>query len=427
MFFLFRFVSRRAGVPFGLCAASLLLSSLAGELATDARPYALLLAFTTLGLLAWQRAREPALNRGLTLTLLFVAAGGMLLSHIFGLLSWAALVAGALWPLSKRRRSDLPALLCFGLPLLALALYRPMVESHGQSLFPPAFQPGGEDVFNFYIQHIDRELVVLLLTALVTAVLLGRKHLRGRGDWLFSPPEWLSILALLAAPGALIAYLMLAHGAFFPRYGVVACISVALLATALLAFWTGRQPLPALIAALLALLISGEISSFAHGLPRLFSRNPARRSEPVAQLCGACALSASIDPTLPLVDASGLTFIEMDHRESAETLRRIFFLTDQAAAATFAHATIFNSMALERTLFPIRAHVEDYTAFVAAHPHFFVLGQYDYPEDWLLRKLNADGASLRLIGEVPGDYKDHDLYEVSIHPNAAGTPPATSR
>lgn len=425
MLFLFCFVRRRAGVLFGLCSAALLLSSLAGELATDARPYALLLAFTSLGLLAWQRAREPRTQRNLTLFLLLLAAAGMLLSHVFGLLSWAALALGELARTVHRRRLDWPAALAFAAPLSVIGLYLPLLRSHGVAAFPPAFQPGGVDVFDFYIQHVDRELVVLLLAALLTAAILGRRRLRGRGTWLFSPPEWVSILALLATPAVIIAHLMLTHAAFFPRYGVVACISVALLATALLAFWTGGDPRSALLAAALALLISGQIASFVHGLPMLLSRDPFRASEPIPQPCYACILSASIDPSLPLVDASGLTFLEMDHRESPEALRRVFFLTDDAALE-YAHATIFNGMELESRIFPIRAHVQDYISFLQQHPHFFVLGEFNYPEDWLLRKLLADGATLRLRGRVAGDYKDHELYEITSPPGAQNLPAHTA-
>ncbi len=419
MWFLFCFVRRRSGVLFGLLSASLLFSSLAGELATDARPYGLLLAFTSLGLLAWQRSRLPGGLGPLNLSLLVLAAAGMLLSHIFGLLSWSALLLGEAVFAVGHRRVRWPPILAFAAPLLAVVLYVPMLRNHGVSAFPPAFQPGGEDVFNFYIQHIDREIVVLLLTALVTAAALGRKHLRGTGTWLFDPPEWASILALLAIPGVLIAHLMLTHGAFFPRYGAIASTGVALLATALLAFWIGSEPRSALVAALLALLISGQISAAAHGLPMLFGGHPSLASEPVPQPCQACILSASLDPDLPLVIASGLTFLEMDHRESSSTLRRVFFLTDPAAALQFAHATIFNSMDLESRVFPIRAHVESDTTFFRQHQHFFVLGQLVYPEDWLLRKLLSDGASIRLVSEVTGDYKDHELYEVTISPSPA--------
>ena len=142
--------------------------------------------------------------------------------------------------------------------------------------------------------------------------------------------------------------------------------------------------------------------------------HPFRDSEPIVQPCQACRLAVSLNPTLPFVDASGLTFLEMDHREEAQFLHRVFFLTDSRAALQYAHATIFNGMESESHIFPVRANVQDMSTFTRQHPCFFVYGQYDYPEDWLLRKLLADGASLRLVASVGGDYKDHDLYLVTI-------------
>jgi hypothetical protein len=39
----------------------------------------------------------------------------------------------------------------------------------------------------------------------------------------------------------------------------------------------------------------------------------------------------------------------------------------------------------------------------------------DYPEDWLLRKLRADGDSLHDLGKFESTYKDADLYEVTLN------------
>jgi hypothetical protein len=125
-------------------------------------------------------------------------------------------------------------------------------------------------------------------------------------------------------------------------------------------------------------------------------------------------LTKQLDASIPLVDASGLTFLEMDHREDAATLSRVFYLTDPAGSFQFAHANIFESMALEHSVFPMRANVSTYSDFIQHHRRFFVLGQYDYAEDWLLRKLQADGASLRMLGSTTNSYKDKDLYEVSF-------------
>jgi len=124
-----------------------------------------------------------------------------------------------------------------------------------------------------------------------------------------------------------------------------------------------------------------------------------------------------LDPRLPLVDASGLTFLEMNKREDATLLSRVFYLTDRDAAIKYAHATIFEGTEKLRDYWPIVGNVEPYCDFVRQNAHFFVLGTPDYPEDWLIPKLIDDGAELKFVGEVGGSYKDHTLFEVrmSLH------------
>ncbi|MEO6924491.1 MAG: hypothetical protein ABI142_11750, partial [Bryocella sp.] len=65
-------------------------------------------------------------------------------------------------------------------------------------------------------------------------------------------------------------------------------------------------------------------------------------------------------------------------------------------------------------LFPIRANVAPYKEFIQHHPKFFVLGDYDYPEDWLLRKLLDDGATVQILGSTDTSFKSQVLYAVEF-------------
>jgi hypothetical protein len=415
MLAVYRIVQRRAGVLYGCLAAALFLGGLASELAVEARPYAMLLAFLGISFAAWQSLWDPLppRRRGMVLAVLVVAGAGLLLSHVFGLLAWAALGAGEMAHLFVRRRqrpSLLPALLWM-VPLVSVAAYLPALRNHAHSYFPAAFVPGGDDVFEFYIAHVDRELVALWLTALAVFLLLGRAALRPGRPFVLNRPEWTVIVGLMLIPALVIAWLMISKAAFFPRYGIAASFAIAIFAAVFLAWWTDRDPRAALLGILIALLIQGQIPAAIDEL-----LHPARlsRTEPVIAPCSACALTSSLDPTLPLVDASGLAFLEMNRRESPETLDRIYYLTDAAASFQYAHANIFEGMSDEARVFPLHGHVQAYEAFRRRHTHFFVLGTFDYPEDWLLRKLQADGANLRVLGRVSDSYKDHELYEVTF-------------
>ncbi len=145
--------------------------------------------------------------------------------------------------------------------------------------------------------------------------------------------------------------------------------------------------------------------------------HPSLLSLPIRKpgVCEACALANRIAPALPFVDASGLTYIEMDNREDTGFLSRVYYLTDPSASVRYAHANIFEGMQVEKDAFPIRANVEQYSIFVRQHPTFLVFGTDNYPEDWLLRKLQADGAHLCLLRTVDDpQFKDRQLWQVAF-------------
>jgi hypothetical protein len=96
---------------------------------------------------------------------------------------------------------------------------------------------------------------------------------------------------------------------------------------------------------------------------------------------------------------------------------RLFYLRDRSAAIRFAHATIFEDLADFQKEFKLPGNVESYSRFVQGHPDFLVFGTFNYPEDWLLRKLSADGAQIVPIREFDTPYKDKMLFEIHTQKN----------
>ena len=421
---IFRFVRIRLGVTFALFAAALLLQSDTASLSVDARPYTLMLGCLGIALVAWQQATAPTRRlRAPALTLLLVAVLGMMFSHIFAILAVAALIAAELWRQYQQRRPDLPILAALTIPLLAVFTYAPMLQNHGAAIFPPSFQPSGTKLIAFYTDSINPALIALCLAALCALVFLRQGLLRPAPPtqgprWFFTQSEWVLIILLLTAPLLLITELMLTHGAFWERYGATATFAVVFLTTALLARWTLRDGRPDPRAALLGFVIVILMSGLWTAIPKQLAGHrlipTAANSEPIHKPCESCAQTLALDPTLPLVDASGLAFVEMNHRESPATLSRVYYLTDKEASTTIAHANMFEPMRRLIPRFHFRGHIDAYPAFIAEHKHFFVLGTYDYPEDWLLPKLIEDHATLRVIGRVHDSYLNTELYEVQL-------------
>ena len=420
----FQFVRHRLGAAYGLFSALLLMQSPVAELSVEARPYSLMLACLGVTLVGWQRAVDGRRSRSAGLVLMFVGTLGMLLSHVFALLGLSALILAELYRQYLRRARDLPAVLVLVIPLAAVASYIPLLRNHAASIFPPIFQPDGERIFQFYVTSMDHALLALLFTGLAVLVFLGGPRtlspLRSDSGWFFSPPEWLLLLGLFLVPLALMLELMLTQGAFFDRYGAVETLAVVVLLSAVLARWTlhegkvdGR---PALLGCAIVILMTGQWLAIPHELRGHRFIPTIANSEPEKEPCEACGNTAAIDPTLPLVDASGLTFVEMNQRESRATLSRVFYLTDASASTEIAHANIFEHMSMVGERFHFAGHTDNYHAFIAAHPHFFVFGTYDYPEDWLLRKLSADQADIRVLDQVDDNYVNREVYEVRIDP-----------
>ena len=122
-----------------------------------------------------------------------------------------------------------------------------------------------------------------------------------------------------------------------------------------------------------------------------------------------------LHPELPFVTASGLAFLEMDHREAPQFSDRLYYLTNRTAAIQYAHATIFEALLpMARRYFPVRANVVPYDAFLRAHSHFLVFGTPGQPEDWLVDKLKDDGATIRQIANMKTSYRDTTLYDVQF-------------
>lgn len=401
---IFFFVRNRVGTLYGVLAAALLYTGHAGEISSDARPYGLLLGFGSLSLLAWQKSRR---RDPWCIPLLSIGAFGMLLSHVFGIFVWFGLAGAEAIRVVKRRRCEWPVVVAWMLPVLSVVLYLPLVKTHAGGIFPVALQATRGDIFDFYNSRTNHELAYLLLTVLLMRVLAGHRIIQDADNWLLPVADWVSVIPFIGMPAALLVFLIYTHAAWFLRYGALGCIGISIVMVILLAKWCNRDSRAALMCIYIALVSSGKPR---WAVESLVYQHVLTSTEPRIERCEAC----TFNPSLPLIDASGLTFLEMDHREDTATLRHIFYLTDTFASTRYSHANIFEGMALEHSLFPMRASVTTYSEFLGDHHHFYVLGQYDDPEEWLLHKLQADGASLRMLGPTKGSYKDHDLYEITF-------------
>jgi len=413
---LYSWTRKRFGVPWGVVGVLVLATCADIQYSLEARPYGLVLGFVSLAFVGWQSATDQRGKLLPGLVLVVVGGFGALLSHVFAIFAWMALVLAEGVRIRIRREFSWPVVIALLFPFLATAMYVPLIRTHAASYYPAAFQASIFGLGPYYIGLLGSPLMSLIWVVILTGLFVEKPVIQPGDQLPLTNAELTALLGLFFVPAILILYLANAHGAFFERYGMVSNIAVAALLSSAGGWLTRGRSAVAWLAALVLFVASplpgGMILLSAH--PGMLSLS--FQHQPV---CQACELVKRVSSTLPLVDASGLTYLEMDSREDSEFLTRVYYLTDPVASIRYAHANIFEGMAREKEVFPIRANIQGYESFVQQHSNFLVFGTYDYPEDWLLRKLQADGAHLSLLGTVDDpQFKDSQLWRVELDVHA---------
>lgn len=451
---IFALLRRRASTLVAAIGVLLFWSSPYFSYAAEARPYGLLLGLSTVLLWAW----DPPVDGGRTKRLVWVAITGLLLllSHLFGVLSLGAVWFGEAVRSYRRRRVDWPMVAALLFPLIGTLTYGAMFRTlHGAVFSPEAQVTWGKLGFLYYavFRWMWRPLLVIAVFALLA---LGRRRrarlarhavqvatfIQGSPDETvysrYAPEMSAALAVLFLVPVGLTILFLRSHGAFYDRYGMAITIPIVLVAPLLLQWWMRADVRVALSAfcliALLLLLstglrnpvvhaanavmppraatkVTGILMTSPHGPFRPWWKKISMPADLLRERDRAPLLTSldSFHPELPLAAASELTFVEMDHRESSTLTSRLFYLYDREAEMTLAHRSITDSLMELKDFFPFRGRLASYREFVDEQRQFLVIGSYEHPGDWLLRRAEADGATLQIIGRCEG-YADSDLY-----------------
>ncbi len=397
-----KFVANRLRPAYGILAVLVFWATPFEYFATEARPYGLVIGFFGLAMLAWQKAIQP--NRSASsVMLLGFTVFGMMCSHVLGLIYIVPFALVELLRWYRARHFDWALWAALVLPSVLLVIYIPLMSRYQEGAFPAVTQASPAKLIGFFYRMLEPESLCFLL-ALCFGLLAGSRKRRVSDDTTPSLPplEWAFTWALILIPVLVTAAMMRSHGVAFPRYSGPAVFLFGILFAFLLALFThSSRSAAAAAGCVLLLYLLGSNAGTALGAMRAFrTRNLPRPPLPIA----------AVRPDLPLVAASGINFLELDRYADPATVSRLHYLTDREYAIRYAHATIFEGMPNLIGKFPIRATIEPYREFVADHPYFLVLGQMNYPEDWLLRRLADIHASLQYLG----DYSGSQLYLVTM-------------
>jgi Dolichyl-phosphate-mannose-protein mannosyltransferase len=405
---LYRLVARRLSSWYALLALLVFWASPFFYYAAEARPYGLVIGFLGTMLLLWQRAIEPG-RRAVWLWLLAFSSAAMMLSHLMAILYLTPFCLAEAVRDYRCRKVDFGMWAALLVPCPIPFIYVQLLTRFETTIFPPAFQASLLKIVESYFGSLRLEAIPLLVAIGLAWIVFQRKDgISPSIKFHISPEDVALIFGLLAAPAIVNLALMRNQGAYFDRYAFPVAIGYALVMVFFVARRTNADSVAAIAAGSVLLLFFG---AFNLG-PGLKESVWSRHGVPTTENMGAKL--AQVRPDLPLIAASGLTFLEMDHYEDVQTVARLYYLTDRDLAIRYANATIFEGMPDLKAAFPIRGHVADYSSFVVEHPAFLVLGTLEYPEDWLLRALVARHEEVEYLGEFPGPYKDRQLYQVRI-------------
>jgi len=416
------------------------------RLATEARPYAMMLCFTTLLLVSWRDIVDADCRPANRWAFAGVVVGGfgLLLSHVLGVLAFGAFFAAEAIRLCIRRKPHWRLWTALALPLVSVLTYLPLIRERSGILFSEYSQASPRRLAICYWEHLRfllTPLIVIAAIAVAWSFMSNRRHDSSRpASQSASASLWSLLLLLFLVPLAIEILFARTGTPFYERYGVVALIPCAVFPVLVLGYCTGRNRLAAvavtiLSAALLILGTSGkawlveQLSSIsapqtAAGLLYLIAlppisppplKGPAIPSGlEISQSTAPATLHLdTLEPGLPLVAGSGPTFLELDRYESAALAKRLYLLTDHDASSAIVHNTVFDHYELVRAVFPIGGKVEPYCEFLRDHSQFLVLGGYNYPDTWILKQLEMDGATLEIIGTYDdGIIEEHQIYRV---------------
>ncbi len=386
------FMRRRIGILWSTVAILLFWSTPYLRYATQARPYGLLLGFFSLTLISYDRVNSYGRN---SWAVAGIWAGniGMMLCHVFAPFSIFPFCVAEVVRCAQRRRPDWRVWMALLAPISIGALYIPAIRTFERIYFPDLYQASFLHAVYFFARLSIFYALPAIAAALLAFAVVPFSTARMRKIRVGSPDiAW--AVSLLLVPVILNAVLARTQGAFWERYCITSALAFDLFAAAALARTTRFRRASGVVA---ALVLCGFIVARPyppdHGIP------------------DAAGLK-SIRQNIPLVTASGLTFLEMDHYESEDFKSRLYYLVDREAAIQYAHSTIFENFPLLTHYFPIRAHVAVYSAFVRANPRFQVITRRAYREAWVLEKLRHDGARVTFNRLLRGPVGEAQLYDV---------------
>ena len=376
---LYAFVSRRLNRTAGCIAALFPFFTLAHYYSYEARAHGVVLAFSGLMLVCWQRARERS-RVSLWLLGLFLSFLAALLTHIYAVYLIIPFLAAEGYSLLRERRLHLGALIVVLLaPACVLPLYLRMVHEY-KTLTPLGGLPTHLYVVaqQYLVSLFAPALVILLLFLVLFAWECRQVPTVGNAPMAssLSSAEMALAVGFALIPVFGIIGVRMSHGPFFDRYFLTAIAGYAILLGQASAFRGGRNLAArgVVLVMFLMLLASTVISVRYH-----------RRHSDLAQVEPSSHFAFSSSPAVPLEHNSHL-LRDTSSRDILVTAEPVFLYLHYYAPPELRRRLVFgapepNGMFLRSYRRLVATGIDLRTAtfseFFATHDDFLTYGSSD--------------------------------------------------
>jgi hypothetical protein len=383
---LYAIVSRRCGRTFGCLAALFAFATSAHSIyAYEARPYGLLLGFSGLAVLCWQRAAE---GRRVALLGLALSLAAAVSTHYYAVLVFVPLGLAELARAMRRRRLDLPMAAALAAGLAPLLLYYPVVQQ-ARAVLASGFwaKPKWESVAVFYQKLLEADLlpcVAVLLFLAIYPKIRATAPDRDTDEPSTAPPieEVVLAVAFAVLPFFGIALAKLFTGAFSERYVIPAVIGLALaFAYAACHYARGCQVFAVSVG---VILLGWWLATDAMRFHEMADKRQA--------LDAVCRrLSETGERETPLVVSDSLSFMQLTYYAPDALRSRLTYLNSPELSLRYkGYDTDEVALRIMRKWVPL--NVVDYEEFVSSHRRFLVYDRGSWlpsalvGSDWDVRK-----------------------------------------
>jgi hypothetical protein len=389
--FFYAFVRKYSDMYTGLLAMSLTFACGTFEYASQARPYALLLASSAAAVYCWSNTGIPR-RRGLAMAGLWSAIAFALASHWYGFIILFPLAAGQSARDIIRRRLDFKVWLVLVTASLTVSINLPLLKAASQYRFLPwkgvVYGDAVQTMVDI-LQPIVTPLVFVGVAVAAAQFVFGQLRKNDVELLCWPKPEVVCVLALALLPVIGLVPAKLITHSYVPRYFLPAALGmISLICILLRAVCRNNSRVMALAVAVLCCYLC----------PKLLRTGLSYTHHNAGQFSEAAVFSQFADA--PIVISSMHLFVPMEEHATPRLRKRLLYVSDPASVAVLNQDTTFRGS--EAAKLWTNLPIIDLRTLTESNLRYYVVGNITGGDEWLLFRLAEDHSQITLLGNYQG-------------------------